>query len=68
MYKVLDSKVIAIAVVTKGIDEWTAYIGAVDGINHDLEWQHVADYGSKLYKELAKFLFPEFAEKYRWSD
>jgi len=48
--------------------DWAAYIGVVRGVNHDNEWQHVADYGDKVPYEVAKALFPTFAEKYMWRE
>ena len=60
-YKVLDTKVIVVA-VEGGIHDWACYIGAVQGINHDKEWQKVYTEGSKLPKAVALVLFPDFAD------
>ena len=68
MYRVLDTKVIAVAVVTKGTDDWSAYIGAVEGKHHDSEWRKVAEKGSKITHDLARILFPDFNRKYTWRD
>ena len=65
-WKALDSKVLVVASATHGINEWTAYIGAVPGKNHDQEWNEVATHGSTLSYEIAKFLFPDFNKKYYW--
>ena len=55
----LDSRVIAVA-VEGSIGDWTAYIGAVQGKNHNEEWEEVAQRGTKLPKEVAQLLFPDF--------
>lgn len=61
----LDSKVLVVAVEGTVLD-WAAYIGAVQGEDHDSEWQQVRDHGSKLTKEIAEFLFPEFAKEFAY--
>ena len=59
-YKVLDVHVIAVA--SEGwVGDWAAYIGAVEGKNHEKEWQAVLSDGTKLDKDFAEVLFPEFA-------
>lgn len=63
-WKALDIRIIAVAVEGNAFD-WTAYIGAVEGYNHEKEWQDVKDNGSKLQKEVAEALFPEF-KLLRW--
>lgn len=60
-YIALDSKVLAVA-VEGSVSDWTAYIGAVEGMSHEHEWQAVKDNGSKLRKEVAEVLFPDFKE------
>ena len=61
----LDCRVLAVA--SEGyFGDWSAYIGAVAGLNHDKEWKDVLDHGAKLSEEVAKILFPDFAEKYTW--
>lgn len=47
---------------------WCAYIGAVIGINHQIEWKCVLDWGTKLSHNLAKALFPKIDETNRWRD
>jgi len=60
-----------IVVASEGeIKDWACYIGAVEGINHEHEWQQVRDHGCKLPKSVAEALanifFPEFLKlKYR---
>jgi len=52
-----------LVVAVKGaINDWAAYIGAVQGENHQLECKEVADNGTKLPREIAEILFPEFDE------
>lgn len=55
----LDMRVLVVA-REGGIRDWAAYIGAVPGEDHDLEWEEVARHGSKLSEELARVLFPSF--------
>lgn len=65
-YIALDSKVLVIA-RTRIEGTWAAYIGAVDGIRHEEEWEKVAACGTKISKDLAKLLFPDFADiSYAW--
>jgi len=61
----LATKVLAVAVVQER--DWTAYIDAVPGQNHFLEYMNVARLGSKLPKELAFLLFPGL-DKNKWRD
>ena len=65
-WKPLAIDVIVVAVEGE-VEDWSAYIGAVAGQNHDYEWQKVRDYGSKLPKEIAELLFPDF-KKLQWRD
>jgi len=58
-WKPLDKKVIAVA-VEGGIGDWSAYIGAVEGKNHEEEWEEVKRNGTKLPRQVAEVLFPEF--------
>ena len=61
----LDSHVLAVAV--KGsIEDWSSYIGAVKGENHCKEYMEVAENGTKLPRQIAEFLFPDFAERFTW--
>ena len=65
-YRVLDTKVIAVAAQGGRGDDWSAYIGAVAGKNHDSEWKKVLEEGSKLNQKIAEALFPLWAETYQW--
>ena len=58
-YKVLDSKVIVVAAEGYA-DDWSCYIGAVEGKKHEEEWHTVKKHGTKLPKEVAEILFPAF--------
>jgi hypothetical protein len=57
----LDRRVIAVA-VEGAVGDWAAYIGAVEGNNYETEWQEVARNGSKLPKDVAEVLFPDFKD------
>lgn len=61
----LDLHVLAVA-KEGAVKDWSAYIGAVKGNNHDAESQRVFDYGSKLPYEIARLLFPDFDKEFRW--
>lgn len=65
-YKALDSKVLAVAVRGGRGDDWTAYIGAVEGNNHEEEAVKVAAEGSKLPCVIAEKLFPDWATEFEW--
>jgi len=64
-YKALAPKVLAVA-VEGSIKDWSAYIGTVKGNNHDSEAEEVARHGTKIQKEIAEFLFPNFAKEFKW--
>jgi len=64
-YRALDSKVLAVA-VEGAIGDWSAYVGAVNGKDHDEEYEGVSRNGSKLSKAVAEALFPDWAEKLKW--
>jgi len=66
--KALARKVLVVASVTKRVNEWRAYIDAVDGDNHSLEWTKVARSGTIIDHRLAKILFPDYDKKYLWVD
>ena len=58
-WRALDTEVIVVA--KEGhVGDWAAYIGAVRGRSHDLEWKSVAEHGSKLHESVARILFPSF--------
>jgi len=63
-YRALDLHVLAVA-VEGAVGDWAAYIGSVEGNNHHNEYRKVRDRGSKLPKEVAELLFPDF-KKLRW--
>lgn len=58
-WKPLDRRVIAVA-VEGAVGDWAAYIGAVEGESHEHEWREVKAHGTKLRREVAELLFPEF--------
>jgi len=53
----LDSKVLAVS--TDRIDGWCAYIGAVPGSSHEVEWDKVLRQGCKLSEHVAVAIFGE---------
>lgn len=64
-YYPLDMHVLAVA-VAGDIGDWAAYVDAVEGENHDIEWQEVAKKGSKLSRKIASAIFPQFdPDRYR---
>ena len=58
----------AVASVNLEVGDWTVYIGASPGKNHDSEWYEVRLQGDKTSEALGTFLFPDLAETYRWRD
>jgi hypothetical protein len=61
----LDQKVLAVASVNLDVGDWAVYIGAVPGENHDQEWIEVWKHGTKLSRQIAEILFPEF-KQFNW--
>jgi len=59
--KALASNVLAVA-RTRCEGEWSAYIDAVPGKNHDNETDEVLRSGCKLLKDIAITLFPCFKD------
>lgn len=57
----LTSRVLVVA-RTRIEGVWAAYADAVPGINHDKEWQNVLDMGDKVSEQIARSLFPQFAD------
>ena len=59
LYTQLGSRVLA--VLSRRVDGWCVYVGAVPGVDHDHEWQEVANYGDKqrqpVAEAIAKSLF-----------
>lgn len=62
----LANRVLAVAVRGELGTDWTAYIDAVPGIDHDREAQFVTENGTKLPREIAAILFPNIASVYSW--
>ena len=46
--------------------DWAAYIGVVEGVNHDQEVDEIARRGSKVPRWMAEKLFPITAKSYEW--
>lgn len=65
-YFPLAQRVLAVAVVTTSVGDWTAYIDAVPGQLHKNEVYAVVYVGDKLPENLAETLFPDIAERYVW--
>lgn len=65
--RALSARVLAVAVINEGIRDWSAYIDAVPGQNHETEKGIVIRTGEKLPKEIAEYLFP-YAKNFRWRD
>lgn len=64
-YEALDVQVLAVAVQGE-IGDWAGYIGAVEGNNHDREFNKVAEHGTKLPYKIARLLFPDFDLQFVW--
>ena len=69
----LDRRVLVVAVVDNlpGLypgkeGEWAAYIGAVQGDNHQQELDEVSRRGTKIPLWMAEKLFPLTARSYKW--
>ena len=60
VYHALATKVLAVASVNEEVGDWSVYIDAVPGMNHDDEMEEVRARGSKTFKEFAECLFPRF--------
>jgi len=54
-YIALGHKVLAVA--TTRFDGWKAYIGAVEGANHDFEFEEVLRTGAPLLEGVARSIF-----------
>ena len=52
IYTQLDSKVLA--VLSRRVDGWCVYVGAVPGEDHDREWEDVAAHGQKQHEPVAR--------------
>lgn len=65
-YRALANRVLVVAVTNEHVGDWAAYIDAVDGHDHDKEYEEVARTGNKLPKAIAEYLFPQIAFGYSW--
>ena len=52
LYTQLGSRVLA--VLSRRVDGWCIYVGAVPGISHDAEWHSVAESGDKQREPIAR--------------
>lgn len=52
LYTQLGSRVLA--VLSRRVDGWCVYVGAVPGQNHDAEWPIVASEGDKQHEPVAR--------------
>lgn len=64
-YLALSNKVLVVA-VEGSVGDWTAYIDAVAGQDHEEEMREVARHGAKIPKWMAKRLFPSFHKAFKW--
>lgn len=64
----LAARVMVFAIVNVSVGDWTAYIDAVPGKNHDEEFVQLLEkrMSTKLSYDIAKIIFPYFDSKYRW--
>lgn len=60
-YTALASRVLAVA-QTRVEGSWAAYIDAVPGYSHRMEYEEVLRVGNKLPAAIARVLFPRFTE------
>lgn len=60
-WRALSRRVLAVA-KEGGIGDWACYIDAVEGNNHEVEYEDVYRYGAKVSKEIAETLFPNFKD------
>jgi hypothetical protein len=60
--RALADRVLAVASLDDHGD-WSVYVDAVPGYNHDCEWDSVAANGDKQSKEIACVLFPYLEQK-----
>jgi len=66
--RALDKRVLAISVINTEVGDWSAYIGAVPGKNHEQEKYEIAETASKLDERIARLIFGDIAARYRWRD
>ena len=67
-YYPLANKVLAFAVVNKTVGDWAAYVDAVQGQNHEEEFEELLERRSsaKLPYDIAKLIFERIDGKYVW--
>ena len=53
----LSRRVMAIAVLHTNVGDWSAYIDAVPGQNHDNEWREVVKSGTKMTQHQSETFF-----------
>lgn len=66
VYKVLSTYVMVVAKQGIALFDWAAYVFPVPGQSHDNEWYLWRNKGSKLRRDVAELMFPDFARKYQW--
>ena len=64
-YYALDQHVLAVAVEGQ-VGDWAAYIGAVPGHCHRVEYESVRKSGAKLPYKIARVIFPYWDENLVW--
>ena len=57
-YAALSMTVLVVA-KTRIEGAWRAYADAVPGFHHELEWERVLGYGTKVPEEIGRAIFPE---------
>lgn len=65
-FTAIASRVLVVAVINEDAGDWSAYVDAVAGQRHEKEFKRVAESGSKLPFEVARFYFPTIAAHFRW--
>ena len=67
-YYPLANKVLAFAVVNNTVGDWAAYIDAVQGQDHEKEFEELLERRSsaKLPYDIARLIFGRIDEKYVW--
>ena len=67
-YRALASRVMTFAVANITVGDWAAYIDAVPGENHDIEFDQLLEKRSstKLPYAIAKIIYPHYDAKYVW--
>lgn len=63
----LASRVLAVA-VWDGYGEWSAFIDAVPGKNHEDEYVAVLERGKRTTRAIASAIFPDVAANYHYRD